>query len=888
MIGKTTRQVCLLGVSVLALGSTPALAQRTGPQNAYDDENVIIVSANKREQTLQETPIAITAVSAEQVELRGISETKDLAAIAPNVTVSGATTNATASVVTIRGIVTPGDETQGFDSPIGLYLDGVYLARSAASSFEIGDIERIEVLRGPQGTLFGRNTTGGAINYITKRPTDDANLKLKFGYGNYNSQLARLSLNTGDRGGVRIAAGYLYKARDGILDNLLEPRDSRDPGSYRTHSLRVAVEADLTDNLLLTNVFDWTQTKGGSPYNQLSAVGDGTFRPNVTIGGFTFAQVQPANVLGYLNDARVLEAACPQPVDAIGYARRDKVCSESNTLATDRVYGNMTRLEWTGDSVLIRSTTALRWWRNRIYGTDLDGLGTLEGPLFNIGATNFLNGFPASLLGGNPITGDGLGFPAGTAAFLASQTIPSVVQGLFNAQNTRRQKQFSQELEIIGGTGTSFEWVLGGFFFKESGYELNPQNFGFVLDTNQAVYTDAAILATLVGIGFPENSASFLAPILGPKFRAANPAPYRIIPQQSTLGYFARGESYAIYGQGTLRPGGADAPLGITLGLRYSWDKKEFERFQNGATPYTSAVDLDLNTRSAKFSQPTGHITIDYQPTNRINVYAKAARGYRSGGFNARQSTQQDNPATPGVNEAIALIPFNEEKIDAFELGAKFDFGRARLNLAAFHNIYKDQQVTVPIPITGGGSFGTQVVNAGKTTYTGFEAEGAIELMDSLMLEGSLGYLDIKIKELPAADINGDLRNIASVVTPALAPKWTGAASITWSDTIGSGDTRLTARLGWTYTSKQALFPNPLTAPFQAETSSGARSLFNAQLRLSDIDIGGGNRLAVQLWGRNIFDKEYLSRSVDLGALGFGTAIYGDPATFGIEAEVSF
>ncbi|MCB2048174.1 MAG: TonB-dependent receptor [Novosphingobium sp.] len=863
MTGKTTRRFCLLGASTLAICATPALAQSSTPQGAYEDSNVIIVSANKREQTLQETPIAITAVSAQEVELRGISETKDLSAVAPNVTVSGATTNATAAVVTIRGIPTPGDETQGFDSPIGLYLDGVYLARAAAASFEIGEIERIEVLRGPQGTLFGRNTTGGAINYITKRPTDDANLKLKFGYGNYNSQLARLSFNTGDRGGVRISAGYLYKARDGILDNLLEPDDSKDPGSYKTHSVRVALEADIADNLLLTNVFDWTQTKGGAPYNQLAAVGDGTFRPNVTIGGYTFAQVQPANVLGYLNEATVLESQCSQPVASISLKRLDKVCSESNGLALDQVYGNMTRLEWTGDSILIRSTTAFRWWKNRIYGTDLDGMGTLKGPLFS--QATLFNGMPESLIG--------FVLPPAQAAFapfIAATPVPEVVQGLFNAQNTRRQKQFSQELEIVGGTGSSFEWVLGGFYFKESGYELNPQNFGFVLDTNLAVFTDASF-----------------GP-LGAAFRAANPARYRIIPQQSTLGYFARGESYAIYGQGTYRPGGADSPFGVTVGLRYSWDKKEFERFQNGATPYTSAVDLALNKRSAKFSQPTGHITLDYQPTNRINLYAKAARGYRSGGFNARQSTQQDNPATPDVNEEIALIPFNEEKIDAYEVGAKFDFGRARLNLAAFHNIYKDQQVTVPIPIVGGGSFGTQVVNAGKTTYTGFEAEAAVNLTDALLLEGSFGYLDIKVKQLPAADINGDLRNIASVVTPGLAPKYTGAASIAWSDTIGSGDTRLTARLGWTYTSKQALFPNPLTAPFQAETSSGARSLFNAQLRVSEIEIGNGNKLAVQLWGKNIFDKEYLSRSVDLGQLGFGTAIYGDPATFGIEAEIAF
>jgi iron complex outermembrane receptor protein len=718
------------------------------------------------------------------------------------------------------------------------------------------------VLRGPQGTLFGRNTTGGAINYVTKRPSDDASLKVKLGYGNYNQQTARLLVQTGDRGGLRLSAGYVYKHRDGTVDNLLEPRDSRDPGGYETHGLRVAAEIDVADNLLLTNVFDWTQTRGTPGVSQLAAVGDGTFRPNVTIGGFTFAQVQPANVKGYLGLASVLEAGCPGPLASISTKRLSKLCNESDGVSTDKVYGNMTRLEWQGDSVLIRSTTAFRGWKNRIEGSDLDGMGSLRGPAFTQAST--LNGMPASLLGFIPT------LPAGSAPFIAATPVPTVVQPLFAAKNQRSQDQFSQEIEIIGGSGSAFEWVLGGFFFKESGYELNPQTFGFVLDTNQAVFSDANF-----------------GP-LGAGFRAANPARFRVVAQNSGLGYRARGKSYAVYGQGTYRPGGADAPLGITVGLRYTWDEKKFARFQNGATPFTSAVDLDLNTRSAKFSQPTGHVTIDYELDNRMNFYAKAARGYRSGGFNARQSTQQDNPATPTVNEAIALIPFGEEKIDSFELGGKFNFGMARLNLAAFHNIYNDQQVTVPIPITGGGSFGTQVINAGKTNFTGFEAEAVVEVTDNLMVDAALGYVKVDIKQLPSADITGTLRNIASVITPGLAPDTTISAGITYSSGIGSGDATVTGRLGWTYVSEQALFPNPLTAPFQKETSSKARSLFNAQLRFNDLSIGGGTKFAVQLWGKNITNEKYVSRSVDFGQLGFATAIWGDPATYGIDVEFTF
>jgi len=875
-----------LGASMLALGTTPAIAQDNAGASNDTDSNVIIVSANKREQSLQEVPIAITAISADDVELQGISETVDLAAVAPNVSVNGSTTNATAAVVTIRGIPTPGDEGQGFDSPIGLYLDGVYLARQSAASFEVADIERIEVLRGPQGTLFGRNTTGGAINYITRRPSSDGSLTVRAGYGNYDRQMFRAVGNTGDLGGVRASGGFLYKSRDGVVDNLLEPDDSRDPGGYETLGFRGAVELDISDNLMLTNIFDWTRTKGVPYANQLTAVGDGVFRPNVTIDGNTFAQVQPSNVGGYLADSTIVQPECGAPLDSVQLARLDQICLDEADVSTDKIYGNMTRLELDLDNVLIRSTTAFRWWRNEIRGSDLDGMGSLNGPLMEIGGPNplaFFSGMPTSVL-------TNVGIPQGNADFIIGNAGPvnNITQPLFFASNSRGQDQFSQEIEIVGGTGTSFEWVVGGFYFEENGFERNPQRFGFVLDTNQIVYTEAAAEATLLGFMYPAGTAAFLAPGFAADLRANNPAQFRVVPVSSTLDYMVEAQSYAVYGQGTLRPGGPDGALGITLGLRYTWDEKSVTRTQNGAAPFTSPAELALNSQSASFSEPTGHITVDYQPSPEVNLYAKYARGYRSGGFNVRQATQLDNPATAGVDESVPLLPFGEEKINSFEIGGKTNFGPVRLNAAVFYNIYSDLQATVPVPIQGGGSFGTQVINAGEIEYLGFELETSIELTDGLTFDGALGYIDRTVNEFPAADINGDLQNIAGIVRPGNSPSTTANAALTYSQYIGSGDERLTARVGWNYTSSQTFFANPLTAPFLDATSAGERSLFNAQLRLDGISIGNGPEFSVMLWGRNITDEEYVSRGIDFGQLGFGSVIYGPPATYGIDVEFSF
>jgi iron complex outermembrane recepter protein len=853
-----------MGASLLALSSAPVLAQETA--QAEEEGNVILVTANKREQNLQKTPIAITAVTSEDVELLGITETTDLGAIAPNVSVNGGVTNATAAVVTIRGIPTSADEALGFDSPIGIYLDGVYLARSAAASFAIADIERIEVLRGPQGTLFGRNTTGGAINYITKAPSDEASLKVRLGYGNYGALDGRAILNTGDLGGLRMTAGLMYRERDGVVDNLLEPRDSRDPGSNETFGVRWAVEADITDNLVVTNVFDYTKIDAVPHAAQLSGVGDGVFRPNVTVDGNTFAQVQPANVGAYLAGATALEAECGAPLASVSLERLDSICLQDAGLSTDKIYGNMTRFELELDNITIRSTTAFRWWDNEIENGDLDGLGNIQGALFD---TNTLfNGFAGTAA--EPLLPFvfPMGTPQGVIDFVANSPVPTTNQPLFAISNDREQEQFSQEIEIIGGTGTSFEWVLGGFYFEETGSEFNPQRFAFVLDTNQAVFSNFGPLS--------------------PAFQAANPAQFRAVAQSSTLGYSIDSESYALYGQGTLRPGGPDAPLAITLGLRYSWDEKSVVRTQNGAAPFATAEEIALNTQSASFSEPTGHITVDYEVSPDLNVYAKASRGYRSGGFNLRQSTQVDDPATAGVNEAVGLIPFGEEKIDAFEIGAKSQFGPVRLNGAVFYNVYSDLQSTVPIPIEGGGSFGTQVVNAGEIAYFGFELEGTIELSDTIRFDGAFGYVNKDVNDFPAADINGVVQNIASIVTPGNSPDYTANAGLTYSDYIGSGDTRLTARFGWNYTSSTPFFPNPLSAPFQQETAAEARHLFNAQLRLDGVSIGSGPEFSVQFWGKNIFDEEYVARGIDYGQLGFGQVIFGDPATYGATVEFTF
>lgn len=847
---KMIRIALLGGAALLVTGAAvraEAQEARAAPERGIAD---IVVTAQKRGENLQQMPVAISAFTAEQLDLQGVSETRDLSAIAPNVAVLGGTTNATASVVTIRGIPTAADESLGYDSPIGIYVDGVYLARSAASSFEVADIERVEVLRGPQGTLFGRNTTGGAVNFVTRRPTEDFNLSLRAGIGNYDQRVVRGVFNTGTIADfARSSVSYLYKSRDGVVDNLLQP-NRMDPGAASAHSLRWALTLDLADNITLSNSFDWVRIRSVSAFQQLVGVGNGSyidFPGTISIGGNLFPKVQPANVLGYLQSATAGEPECGSPVAQISRTWRSKVCNNSTESSIDKVWGNMTRLEADLDAVTMRSTTAFRWWRNTLKANDLDGLGTVRGPAFS--QDTLLNGMPMAVLDQVP------GLTPEARAYLAGAAVPTTTQDLFEITDKRRHHQFSQELEIVSPSGGPFEWVIGGFFFKEKGRELNPQHYAYVLDTDTI---------------FTESSFGALAPVL----RAGNPARYRAMAVPSALGYTASTQSYAVYGQAAWRPALADGRLGVTLGLRHSWDSKKLAVFQNGVAPFADA-DLAHNSGSKKFRAFTGNLSIDYRATDDLNFYARVARGYRSGGFDARQNTTE-----------LPLTPFNSEKIWSYELGAKTKLGnRVRINMAFFYNLYTDQFVTVPVPVGEGQSFGSIVVNAGKTRYYGFEVDGKALIADGFELDGAFGYVKADPVTYLAGDIDNQPRNVASIIKLNYAPQVTASAGATYRHDIG--DSKLLLRLGYAYTSSFYMFGNPLTAPFSQVTKGDGRGLVDGQIRLERIQWAGGE-FSVTLWGKNLTNKHYASRAVDFGQLGFSTVSFGDPRTFGLTLDTKF
>ncbi|QIG54669.1 TonB-dependent receptor [Altererythrobacter sp. BO-6] len=217
------RSAFLVGCAAAALVAAPASAQDAGngmPEASTGEEgNVIIVTARRREERAIDVPIAVTAISGQQLADQGALDLTDVGNLAPNVTLeTSRATNSTLSAF-IRGIGQQ-DPVSGFEQGVGIYLDDVYLNRPQAAVLDIYDVERIEVLRGPQGTLYGRNTIGGAVKYVTKRLPQDVTLKARATYGTYDQAEGVVSVGAPVSDLVRVGGSVARLSRGGFGDNL--------------------------------------------------------------------------------------------------------------------------------------------------------------------------------------------------------------------------------------------------------------------------------------------------------------------------------------------------------------------------------------------------------------------------------------------------------------------------------------------------------------------------------------------------------------------------------------------------------------------------------------------------------------------------------------------
>jgi iron complex outermembrane recepter protein len=429
----------LFATTVLSMGmvfSAPAFAQAAA-EEAQGGIADIVVTARKTNENLQSVPVAVTALNAETLASKQVLEVTDLARTAPSLTIStGGTGPASIVYLAIRGQAQNSPNSLS-DSSVGIYMDGVYVARPIVGNLGFLDMANAEVLRGPQGTLFGRNTTGGALNLTSNRPTDEYEGMLKVGYGNYNQKVIEGVVNApvSEAVGIRIAARY--GTRNGYFRNtqIGYPQGSIDKDFVLRGTL---VIAPVDSRLKLTVIGDFVRYADDGNATAVAAI-----NPRVlslpAYGAFInseFARfATPAQLPAFTaaNSRWTDTFSRPQTGDA----QIDKL---QNNNRVDAIAGT---LEWDAGGVNIKSITA---YRKSFTDDSLD-----------------LHGFPSTV---NPFTPF---LPNASSAFIS----------------TYNNKQFSEELQLSGKAG-ALDWQTGVYYFKESGDE---QSRAFVLGGVQSART---------------------------------------------------------------------------------------------------------------------------------------------------------------------------------------------------------------------------------------------------------------------------------------------------------------------------------------------------------------------------------------------------------------
>ena len=841
----------LLTSLLLASTALPAFAQtqstvtapQAGPEEQATGLEDIVVTATRRETNLQDTPIAVSVINAEALKDRHVQSLYDLAdGAVPSLRVATFEARQSALTVGIRGIVPLDANQPAREQGVGIYVDGVYLARQHGLNAALFDVQRIEVLRGPQGTLFGRNTEGGALNIVTREPSGEFGGRLGGGVGNYGSYSQDIHLDLPEYNNFALKIDGVIQHQDATTRNPLAGQTGWN--YYDRQGIRAALRWTPTEKI--TNIFSYdTATDENTPfYSQLL-----NYNPNGCVAGTQASQ--PACTLpgtSYTALTGTVKSLIPGVI-VNGDSRMDVAdigVPQQPSVDTTFGYTNTLRFDIT-DDIQLRSITAYRG----VDATQWDNAGGAHRP-------------PVVVPG---CTGTGCNFSRYSLADL-------------------HQTQFSQEFQAVGPAG-KFDFVAALFYFKEN------------VEDDAATPNSMAITGYTTAGQTSGFSYVVLDSCIGSGGFGSQPG-CRSIDRASEV----ESTSYAAYGQLTWNV--TDA-LHLTAGGRYTRDTKQGELTTSRNIVYANnpaAAALNgykpLDETWERFN-PTA--TVAYDVSDDVHVYAKYATGYRSGGASSRTSNYQ---------------AFGPEDVRSYEAGFKSDFWdhRARLNVAAYAMDRDDSQVDISsIQFTSTGSFNNLVtINApGTTKIRGLEAEFTVRPIEGLTLNASYAYTDTEIPLVP-------ITNCVAVAPPAgspagtpsttlcgapvdqrfyivFTPKNAVSASIDYERPAFNGGANLRFHFDGNYAQATQAFD-------QFETKADKSLIFNGRISLADIRVGDTQDLTVSIWGRNLFDEQYVFRrdpsnslpAAPTGSLTTGNInnVMGDygnfnaPRTFGIEAAVNF
>jgi outer membrane receptor protein involved in Fe transport len=782
-----------ISLSALAVACLPvaALAQEAKGTPAPADQGGIpdiVVTAQKRAENVQDVPIAISAFTSSALKERAISDVSQLSAIAPNVNLDGGTPFSGSSAVLsafIRGIGSD-DFAFNIDPGVGVYVDGVYLARTVGANQDLLDVDRIEVLKGPQGTLFGRNTIGGAISIVTRDPGDKFRFSGDVTTGSYHLLKVRGSADIPIAANLNSSITFGVKQQDGYLQRVPFP-DARTAnadsytsfaaagydsaareGAANNWDLRGKLKWDNGGPLKLTLTGDYTSDRGTTA-NKLIATEEtvpGNFAGTTNLPGTAF---DPTGTTGFLF-AGLYNFCIGATAAEISARGADGLCGVRGTqyrpglqlgsLASVNVDGNPNnnRLPW--DSRFLNGNIDQSYASGNSFSRlENWGVGgTLQYDLSDAVTIKSITAYRA------------LHWSAGLDA-------DGSPLNLLQLSFTMNQWQVSQELQVLGhALDKKLNYVLGGYYFKEAGdlhdyvtfaegllqidgpNKLKTENYAVF---GQVDYRPIDLIGITIGGRYTHENKSFEG------------------GQQDLNGF-----NYKLFGcsdaNGNITPN-APFPLAPVVSCQTGLD---FPNPSNPIQVYTPGV----NQKS--FSNFSPKVGVQLHPTSQVMVYGSWSKGYKTGGWTTRLTNPQGNVA-PG---------FGEEKATTWEVGIKSTLidRKLQLNLAAFTTDYRGIQLNIQI-----GTSPT-IANAGNARIKGFEAELVARPFSGFTVNASVGYISAKYTYVdPAvAAVSGTNIFQAGTLVGASVPKtpdWKINISPRYEARLGNGG-KLIFLGDWTHT----------------------------------------------------------------------------------------
>jgi len=821
MVNASPRHKALsLAVFTALCASSHAYAQQAAAPAGEEEPTTLAtmtVTAQKREEALQDVPIAVTAISEQLLQDTGVRDIKDLQVLVPGLTVTSTQSEAI-TTARIRGIGTVGDNV-GLESSVGVVIDGVYRPRNSVGFGDLGQLERIEVLKGPQGTVFGKNTSAGVINVVTRRPSYTQSAEGEVTVGNYNALGVSGAYNDalGEVGAFNIYAAK--RKRDGWMDvrRGSGPRRETDDNDQNFHTVRGKVLLEPTENreIMVSGAFTSREE------NCCAAV-------QTTVGA-------TAAILNALTGGQAVAAPGDNPFDRVAY---------SNRPTTQDIKENGVALEvnwdssWFGGATLT-SITAQREWE-AINGLDYDfstadilyrvadedesftGFKTFSQEFRLTGATDRVDWMVGAFYTDEDLDR--------TETYrIGPHYEPYLSVALLSIINPALGTSPTAPLFLSQASGRPFGTVFAGLGALDT-YEQSAKSTA--LFTNNTWHATDALDLTL-GLRYTREKKTLVSNYSNPNGGAgcgamlANPA-------QVVAALVARGLSVA--------QASAAAPTVVGYGC-LPW-----------ANPLHNAPTRDT-VQSREEKEWAGTVKAAYRWNDNVMTYGSFARGYKGGGFNLDRVQSSNGLSSGSANGILPVLDtsFAGEFVDSYELGAKTTWldGNLLLNATLFHQEYENFQLNSFL----GTSFVVRSIP--EVTSQGLDAElmWQPKSIRGLMLQSGLMYADTTYGDtIPGGDFvspTGALYKLPGGQM-SFAPKWSGSASITYEWDVGS----LLARfnIGAKYVSEYNT-----GSDLDPEKMQGAYTVANARFGIGAQD----QRWMLEFWGSNITDEEYVQVGFD-------------------------